>query len=506
MTVRDHSWYRAVVESMPHYIWVGSTEGLLTYVDPRLYPLLGMSESEEKGLGWLERIHPDERDKAVDTWKLALEYGGEFRIEYRLQTHDGEYRWFVARARPELGPDGEPVRWIGTLDDVHSEVETRQKLALEQVRLAKMAAASPQMLYSFWSSADGSRAAFPYASPAFLNLFELDAAELAKDATSFFQLGNQEDAPAIGASVQVSARDLSHWRQQWRATAPKLGELWLEAHAMPVREPDGSTTWHGMVSDITERRRQEQELRELNMNLEQRVADRTLELELANRELEAFSYSVSHDLREPLRAVNGFSQAVLEDYGELLPPEGREYLTAIRQAALRMGQLIDDLLAFSRLGRQPLKRRTVDMKSVIEACVATLVAAQGSRARILLGDLPPCEADPALTQQVFTNLLSNAFKYSCKRDDPQIEVGSTRDDAGHVAYYVRDNGVGFDMKYSSKLFQVFQRLHRATEFEGTGVGLAIVHRIVSRHGGRVWFDAAPNQGATFFFTLQASST
>jgi PAS domain S-box-containing protein len=503
MTVRDHAWYRAVVESLPHYVWVGTPDGRLSFVDPRIYPLLGLSESEEAGLGWLERIHPEERDKAIAAWTLAIQYGGEFRIEYRLQRHDGAYRWFVARARPELGPDGKPSRFIGTLDDVHAEVTTRQQLELEQLRLAKMAAASPQMLYSFWSSADGRRAAFPYASPAFLKLFGLDATELAQDASSFFRLGNREDEPAILASVQVSARDLSHWRHQWRSLAPELGELWLEAHAMPVREPDGSTTWHGMVSDITERRRQEQELRDLNTRLEQRVAERTHELELANRELEAFSYSVSHDLREPLRAVNGFSQAMLEDYAEKLPPEARHYLASIRQGALRMGQLIDDLLAFSRLGRQPLKRRTVDVRAIVDECVKGLVAAEGDKTKVVLGDLTPCEADAGLTQQVFANLLSNAFKYSRKRPDPKIEVRSSRNDAGHVVYSVKDNGTGFDMKYASKLFQVFQRLHRTAEFEGTGVGLAIVHRIVTRHGGRIWFDAAPDQGATFHFTLES---
>jgi PAS domain S-box-containing protein len=501
MTARDESWYRAVVDSLPHYIWVGEPGGLLTFIDPRLYPLLGMSESEERGFGWLERIHPDERESAISAWKLAIEFAGDFRIEYRLQCHDGVYRWFVARARPELGPDKRVVRWVGTLDDVHVHVETRKQLELEQVRLAKLAAASPQMLYSFWSSADGSRAAFPYASPAFLNLFELDAAELAHDAASFFRLGNQEDAPAVTASVIESARNLSHWRQQWRSTAPKLGELWLEAHAMPVREPDGSTTWHGMVSDITERRRQEQELRELNTRLEQRVAERTLELELANRELEAFSYSVSHDLREPLRAVNGFSQAVLEDYGQLLPPDGRKYLDAIRQGALRMGQLIDDLLAFSRLGRQPLKRRTVDVSRIVEECLTALRAAEGTKAQVKLGELAPCEADATLIHQVFANLLSNAFKYSRKREAPEIEVSCRKGDGDVVVYTVRDNGTGFDMRYAGKLFQVFQRLHRASEFEGTGVGLAIVHRIVTRHGGRIWFDSAPEQGATFYFTL-----
>lgn len=503
MVARDLAWYRSIVESLPQYIWVGNTEGMLSFVDPRLYPLLGLSESEEQGHGWLERIHPDERDKAINTWMRSLEFASEFRIEYRLRTHDGTYRWFVARARPELGPDARPVRWIGTLDDVNAEVETRQKLALEQVRLAKMAAASPNMLYSFWRGTDG-RAAFPYASPAFLSLFELDAEELAKDASSFFRLGNVEEAAAITESVLASERDLTLWRQQFRSTAPKLGELWLEAHSMPVREADGSTTWHGMLSDITERRRQEQELRELNTNLEKRVAERTRELELANRELEAFSYSVSHDLREPLRAVNGYSQAVLEDYAEALPPEGREYLSAIRQGALRMGRLIDDLLAFSRLGRQPMKRRTVDVTSIVNECVKGLAAGESSTARVLVGELAPCEADPALVQQVFANLLSNAFKYSKKRDNPEIEVRSTRDETGNVVYSVRDNGVGFDMKYSSKLFQVFQRLHRTTEFEGTGVGLAIVYRIVSRHGGRIWVEAAPNRGATFFFTLQAA--
>jgi len=505
MEARDHAWYRSVVESLPQYIWVGNTEGLLTFVDPRLYPLLGMSESEEQGNGWLERIHPDEREKAIDTWKRSLEFASEFRIEYRLQGNDGVYRWFVARARRELGPDGKPVRWIGTLDDVNTEVEIRQKLAIEQVRLAKMAAASPQMLYSFWRGTDG-RAAFPYASPAFLSLFELDAEELAKDASSFFRLGNPEEVAAVTESVLASERDLTLWRQQFRSTAPKLGEVWLEAHSMPVRESDGSTTWHGMLSDITERRRQEQELRELNINLEQRVAERTLELELANRELEAFSYSVSHDLREPLRAVNGFSQAVLEDYAEALPPEAREYLAAIRQGALRMGRLIDDLLAFSRLGRQPLKRRTVDMKRIVDECIQGLGAGDNSNASVHVGELAPCEADPALVQQVFTNLLSNAFKYSKKRAKPEIEVLSTRDEAGNVVYSVRDNGVGFDMKYASRLFQVFQRLHRTSEFEGTGVGLAIVYRIVSRHGGHIWVEAAPNQGATFFFTLEAAAS
>lgn len=229
---------------------------------------------------------------------------------------------------------------------------------------------------------------------------------------------------------------------------------------------------------------------------DKRVGQRTRELELANRELEAFSYSVSHDLREPLRAVNGFCRASIEDYGSTLPSDAHRYVDEIRNGALRMGRLIDDLLAFSRLSRQPIQRRVIDVGQLVSECLHELSSRHGD-AIVQVQELLPCEADPALLKQVFFNLLSNAFKYSQLREAPQIEIASRRDEDGHVVYSVRDNGTGFDMKYAHKLFQVFQRLHRAGEFEGTGVGLAIVHRIVLRHGGRVWVEAAPDAGATF---------
>jgi light-regulated signal transduction histidine kinase (bacteriophytochrome) len=226
------------------------------------------------------------------------------------------------------------------------------------------------------------------------------------------------------------------------------------------------------------------------------------ELEQKNRELEAFSYSVSHDLRAPLRAIEGFSKILNQDYIECLPEQARHYQERILENAGKMGQLIDDLLAFSRLGRQPLNKSTVDLSVLAAEVLEDLrKETEGREVAISVGELPPGEADPLLLRQVLVNLLSNALKYTRKTPSARVEVGWTEEE-GHAVYWVRDNGVGFNMKYSNKLFGVFQRLHRAEDFEGTGVGLALAQRIVHRHGGKIWASAEPDKGATFYFTLQ----
>ena len=240
------------------------------------------------------------------------------------------------------------------------------------------------------------------------------------------------------------------------------------------------------------------QIHQVNVTLEHRVRERTAELEASNRELDAFAYSVSHDLRAPLRAVDGFSRIVLEEYAPSLPEQARHYLEVARSSALNMGKLIDGLLAFSRLGRQPVRKEPVATDVLVREVLDDLRADIESRGvEVSVGDLPPCQADALLLKQVFVNLLSNALKYTRLRADAEVVVGTVD---GNV-YFVRDNGVGFDMRYQDKLFGVFQRLHGADAFEGIGVGLALVQRIVQRHGGRIWAHAEVNHGATFYFTL-----
>ena len=248
-------------------------------------------------------------------------------------------------------------------------------------------------------------------------------------------------------------------------------------------------------------RASEEELRVLTEELEKRVETRTAELEAANREMEAFSYSVSHDLRAPLRAMDGFSRILLEDHSKQLDAEGRRLLGIVRTSTVQMGHLIDDLLAFSRIGRQKMEGRDVDMEALAKAAFRELATA-GEEVSFTVGPLPRADADPSLMRQVFMNLISNALKFTRSKADRTIEVGA-RTEPGRIVYEVTDNGVGFDMAYIDKLFGVFQRLHSADEFEGTGVGLALVQSIVHRHGGEVWAEGKVGEGATFSFSLPA---
>jgi PAS domain S-box-containing protein len=313
--------------------------------------------------------------------------------------------------------------------------------------------------------------------------------------TDWINMWNGEDQAAARAAVAAARNGTPgrfHGFCGTQAGMPK----WWDVIVMPLGGGVGRTErLLAVARDITERKLAEEAIRDLNSELR----DKATQLEATNKELESFSYSVSHDLRAPLRAIDGFALMIEEDSGERLDAEGTRHLAVIRENSRKMGCLIDDLLVFSRLGRQPVANRDVNIESIVREVIEETVAL-GASPKFEVGPLPPARGDRALLRQVWLNLIANAVKYSGKALEPSIQITGIRV-GGENQYSVRDNGVGFDMAYADKLFGVFQRLHRADEFAGTGVGLAIVHRIVTRHGGRVWAEGKVNQGAVFSFAL-----
>src|SRR6266702_447480 len=297
-------------------------------------------------------------------------------------------------------------------------------------------------------------------------------------------------ATLVGLLAFVTARRITGPIQQLTAAARTIGTGDV-AQRIDVRTGDEVQTlgeeFNRMATALGEK--------------EAQLTRRAEELQTANRELEAFSYSVSHDLRAPLRAMDGFTRILLAEEAGTRSPEGIRYLGLVRENAGYMGHLVDGLLTFSRLGRQAVSRQAVSIEEVVRLALDELHAEQeGRHVEVVKGDLPPCEGDPRLLRQVWVNLLSNAFKFTRNREEARIELGCEMADSVPV-YFVKDNGIGFDMRYVDKLFGVFQRLHRQEDYEGTGVGLAIVQRIVHRHGGRVWAEGKEGQGAAFYFTL-----
>jgi PAS domain S-box-containing protein len=314
-----------------------------------------------------------------------------------------------------------------------------------------------------------------------------------------------EDLIAAKKAIEESIKT-GEFASEWRIRRRNDGEIrWITARARVLFDEAGRPErMLGLNMDVTERKQAEEEVRRLNQELEQRVIQRTAQLEAANKELEAFTYSVSHDLRAPLRHISGFSKILTEEYGSSLAPDARHHLQRIQEGTRRMGLLVDDLLNLGRIGRHEVRLQVTGLNSIVNEVAEELKPeCAGRQVEWKIDTLPFVECDPALMKQVFHNLLSNALKFSRPRSQAVIEVGQNVQE-GTPVVFVRDNGVGFNMKYTDKLFGVFQRLHRVEDFEGTGVGLATVQRIVQKHGGRIWAVAELDKGATFFFTLGTS--
>ena len=484
--------FRSLAESMPQMVWVTRPDGWNTYFSQQWMDYTGLTLAESLGHGWNKPFHPDDQQPAWDAWQHATATISTYSVECRLRRADGVYRWWLIRGVPFCASDGSILKWFGTCTDIQDLKQTELGLA----RLAAIVESSDEAIISkdlnsiitSWNS--GAEKLYGYTSGDMVG-------------TSILRLipaDQQDEENQILGNIK-RGKSVERFETLRQARDGRLIDVLITVS--PIKDAAGNVTGVSkVVHDITDRKIMEGKIHQLNVELERRVVERTAQLQTANDELEAFSYSVSHDLRAPLRAIDGFSQAVVEDFGSQLPAEGQRQLETIRYSAQRMGALIDDLLTFARLNRHGLSKRAIDTDKLVRDALQELGAPWPDRkVEVRIAVLPASSGDPALLKQVWLNLLSNALKYTRKQPDARVEVGCTKTD-GVDTFFIRDNGTGFDMRYADKLFGVFQRFHRVEDYEGTGVGLAIVQRIVQRHGGRVWADAAVGRGATFYFTLE----
>lgn len=426
----------------------------------------------------------------------AIRQGQAWQGEIKNRAKDGTFYWVDTTIVPFLNAEGKPYQYVAIRSDITERKQAEEALRESEERYRFLTNAMPQIVWT--ARPDGeldyyNQPWYDYTGMTFeqtkdsgwqLVLHPDDLLLCIDQWTNAFQTGN---------SYEIEYRFKRAADETYR---------WHLGRGLPMRNQNGEVVqWVGTYTDIDDQKQAEAEVWRLNAHLEQRVVERTVQLEAANKELEAFSYSVSHDLRAPLRSIDGFSQALLEDCAEKLDTSGKGHLQRIRAASQRMGELIDDLLKLSRMTRVEMRRETVALSALAQTIVAELQRTQPKRqVKFIIAEGLAANGDARLLQVVLENLLGNAWKFTSKRRDAAIEFGVFQH-GDKQAFFVRDNGAGFDMAYGDKLFGAFQRLHAMTEFEGTGIGLATVARIIRRHGGQVRAVGAVGQGATFYFTL-----
>jgi len=472
--------------------WYGDIDGITGYPPGGFPRTIG---------GWAATIHPEDKDRVLAALDGHLKNTAPYVVQYRVRRKDGKWRWWSARGTALRNNRGEPYKMIGSISDITERKLAEQasrraedKLRESEAKLRTLVENIPQKIlmkdrnYRWVSVNENLARDFGFRPEEVVGKMDADlftpelAAKYHSDDVRIMETGKTEE---IEEKYMVAGK-----------------ETWVNTIKTPVRGANGEIEGVlGVFWDISERKRAEKEIQQLNATLETRVAERTAQLEASNKELEAFSYSVSHDLRAPLRHVSGYVELLAKHFQSELSEKGLHYLDSISDSAHQMGKLIDDLLQFSRTGRAEIHLSQLDMDEIVHEAVESISKDNPGRAiEWVVGKLPSVSGDDAMLRLVWINLLSNAAKFTRTRAKAVIEIGAN---AGtkEVIYFVKDNGVGFDMKYAQKLFGVFQRLHSTEEFEGTGVGLANVRRIVTRHGGRTWAEAELDKGATFYFSI-----
>jgi PAS domain S-box-containing protein len=493
--------FRATFEQAAVGVAHVSTDGRLLRVNDKLCEIFGYTREEMLGLTLQDLAYPEDHyaDLEQVRWVLAGKTES-YSMEKRYLRKDGSLVWANLAVSLVRDLSGDTEYFIGAIEDV-----TERKRAEEELRKSESSLSAAQRIAHLgnWDYDIGRDEA--YWSDELYRIFGFAPQAFVPTYKKFLDLVHPNDRDILRREVRAAlygGHERGHSSVDYRAVRPDGEVRFVSTHYQVVHDASKRPVrLIGTIHDVTERKEAEEKIRRLNEELEQRVRQRTAQLEEANRELESFSYSVSHDLRAPIRHIGGFTQMLQQRAGPSLDEISLRYLNTIVQSTDRAGELIDALLSFSRTSRAEMRPTVVDMNRLVREALEDLrFETDGRSIDLKIEALPEVRGDPRMLRLVLQNLLSNALKYARPRERAVIEVGSTIGE-GEAVFFVRDNGVGFDEAYADKLFGVFQRLHRAEEFEGTGIGLATVWRIVQRHGGRVWAEGCVGEGATFYFSL-----
>jgi PAS domain S-box-containing protein len=506
--------FRTMIEQAPMSIQLFDLDGNTVAVNKAWEELWGVTLEQIGGYNVLQDPQLEEKGVAP---LLRKAFAGEItplpEILYDPTDHHeaAQKRYVSALAYPVKDGIGETQEVVLVHQDVTAQREAEQareellvQVERQRQRLDDILATVPGVVWEAWGQPDAASQRIDFVSDYVETMLGYTVEEWLATPNFWLSIVHPEDkerAAAKGYEIFMSGEPGT---DEFRWITKDGRVMWVQAQSVVIKDEEGKPVgMRGVNLDITDRVLAEQEVRVLNTGLEERVGERTAQLEAAVQELEAFCYTVSHDLRAPLRAISGYAGILEEEYAGKLEGDGLEMLENIGRRAGHLGRLIDDLLNFSRLSRKDLATERIEMKDLVEETVSSIRDSAG--VEIVVQELPAATGDPGLIAQVWENLISNALKFTQQSENPRVTISGQRRGA-EVEYVIEDNGIGFDMRYASKMFGVFERLEPERAFEGSGVGLAIVQRIISRHGGRVWAEGEQGRGARFFFTLPAAES
>lgn len=450
---------------------------------------------------WKTFLHPEEAEQVIGYVNQCFTNYNDYAFDHRIVWRNGTVRYVHAEVKVEKDAAGKALGFYGVVHDI-----TESKLQEEAIRTSKAnLSAIIENTSDFIYSLDTQFRYITFNSHIKSIIQLLYGLEIKPGILVYEFLKNLDPVDADYwedvYTQAISGKTIQFIKEYNVAGTQSFTHFFIN----PIRRGQDIIGLACIGRDVTQQKLAELEIKALNESLELKVLERTAQLEEVNKELETFSYTVSHDLQAPLRSLSGFSKILLTDYKDKLDADAGEFLNIIDLNARRMGQLIRDLLAFSQLGKQPLKAKPVDMDALVSVALSQVKShTPAFNASLKIHPLHNTCCDEALMLQVWTNLIGNAVKYSGKKEQPEIEIGMT-ENQGQQAYYIKDNGAGFDMAHAGKLFAAFQRLHHIGDFEGSGIGLSTVHRIITRHGGKIWAESEVNQGATFYFSLPSKN-